>query len=112
MQLSEEQDGDITIFRLGGRIDAITSPQIEKRIHTLADDGRRKFLLDFFNVDYLSSAGMRLLLSATKKLKSLGGKLIVCSVDEDVMDIIKMAGFHTIITIASNEEKAKAELKL
>lgn len=110
MQFTEEDIGDISAIRVSGRIDAITAPQLEKRIHGLVDNGKRKILLDFFDVDYLSSAGMRLLLSTTKKLKSLGGKLVVCSVDEDVLEIIKMAGFHTILNIVSTEEKAKAEL--
>jgi anti-anti-sigma factor len=111
MQFTEETSGDIHIVRISGRIDAITSPQLEKRILMLIDNGGRKFLLDFFNVDYLSSAGMRLLLSCSKKLKSIGGKLVICSLDEDVLEIIKMAGFNTILHIATTEDKAKAELK-
>jgi anti-sigma B factor antagonist/stage II sporulation protein AA (anti-sigma F factor antagonist) len=109
MQFSEETKGDIHFLRISGRIDAITSPQLEKKVQSLLESGVRKLALDFFNVDYLSSAGMRFLLSSTKKLKSLNGKLVLFSVDEDVLEIIKMAGFHTILSLASNEEKAKAE---
>lgn len=109
MQFSEEKQGDVVILRINGRIDAITSPQLEKKVHSIIDTGHHKVLFDFSNVEYLSSAGMRLLLSATKKLQTLKGKLVVCSVEQDVMDVIKMAGFNSILTITTNEDKALAE---
>jgi anti-sigma B factor antagonist/stage II sporulation protein AA (anti-sigma F factor antagonist) len=62
--------------------------------------------MDFTNVEYLSSAGMRLLLSGTKKTKSLGGKFVICSLTDDVMEIIKMAGFNHILHIVSTLDKA------
>lgn len=109
MQFTEEKKGDVIILRINGRIDAITSPQLEKKVLSIIDSGHHKLLMDFTNVEYLSSAGMRLLLSGTKKMQTVGGKLVISSVDQDVMDVIKMAGFNSILTLASSEDKALTE---
>ena len=69
-----------------------------------------QLLLDFTDVDYLSSAGMRLLLSATKKLKAREGVLLLSGVGEEVMEIIKMAGFEKILAIFSSEKEALERL--
>lgn len=106
MQVTEEDRGDLTILRVEGRIDSTSSPILDKKVNALIDEGHHRLLLNLENVEYVSSAGMRLFLSATKKLKSLGGAFIVCAPTEDVMDVIKMAGFHHILTIVSSEKKA------
>ena len=65
-----------------------------------------KVLVDFSKVDYLSSAGMRLLLSTTKKMKKNEGKLIFFSISDEVMEIIRMAGFERILSIYGSEQEA------
>lgn len=106
MEIFEEVRENTIIVRIEGRVDATTTPQLDKRVNHLIDAQHHKVILNFENVEYLSSAGMRLLLSATKKLKSLGGKLIVCAPSEEVMEVIKMAGFNHILHIVNTEEKA------
>jgi anti-sigma B factor antagonist/stage II sporulation protein AA (anti-sigma F factor antagonist) len=106
MNVSEEKHGDFIVLRIEGRVDATTTPQLDKKVNSLIDAAHHKIVLNFANVEYHSSAGMRLLLSATKKLKSLGGKLVLCTPSEDVMEVIKMAGFNHILHIVSSEEKA------
>ena len=63
-------------------------------------------ILDFTLLDYLSSAGMRLLLSYTKKLNAAGGNLYCCCMSGEVMEIIKMAGFEKILRIFHSEKAA------
>lgn len=109
MNVSEAEQGGFIILRIEGRVDATTSPQLDKIVNSMIDTGHHKIVLNFSEVDYLSSAGMRLLLSASKKLKSLGGKLVLCSPTDDVMEVIKMAGFNHILHIVSTEEKALKE---
>jgi anti-anti-sigma factor len=94
------------VLRLDGRIDAITSPVLEKKMASLIEDGHKDLILDFSKVDYLSSAGMRLLLSVTKKLKAMKGRLVIFSVQEDVLEIIKMAGFERVLTLCNLEQEA------
>jgi anti-anti-sigma factor len=94
------------ILRLDGRLDAATTPILERKINHLIDEHRYRLLLDFLHVDYLSSAGMRLLLAASKKLKTKKGALVLFSVGEEVMDIIKLAGFEKILLIFETEQDA------
>lgn len=105
IELKEEKKGDILILRFKGRLDAISSPVAEKKVFGAINDGVTKFLIDFSGVSYLSSAGMRMLLSTSKKLKTLSGKLILCSVSSGVMDVLKMSGFDHVLEITSTESE-------
>ncbi|EFB41822.1 hypothetical protein pah_c022o117 [Parachlamydia acanthamoebae str. Hall's coccus] len=62
--------------------------------------------MDFSEVSYLSSAGMRMLLSTSKKLKAFSGKLVLCCVTPNVMDVLKMSGFDHVLEITTSKELA------
>ncbi len=94
------------ILRIDGRLDAASAPILERKINGLMDEDRYYLALDFSRVDYLSSAGLRVLLSATKKLKIKKGALILFALVDDVSDVIKMAGFDKILHICSSEKEA------
>lgn len=94
------------ILRIDGRLDAASAPLLERKINSLIDEGHYHLILDFSRVDYLSSAGMRVLLSATKKLHAKKGNFILFGVAEDVGDIIRMAGFDKILRICATEKEA------
>ena len=98
------------LLRIAGRLDAPSTPILEKDMQSLLDGGQLYFLLDFTEVEYLSSAGMRLLLSVTKKLKPKGGLLCLFSLGEEVREIIKMAGFEKILAISETEAEALKRL--
>lgn len=104
METQVEEKEDVLVMRLQGRLDAASSPQLEKQIASIIDSGHFKLLLNFSDVDYLSSAGMRLMLFASKKLKSVEGKLIACEFNEEVMNVVKMAGFNRVLEIYPTEE--------
>jgi len=101
----EEVDGKVVVH-IDGRLDAPSTPILEKKLNLLIDEGKFDLLLDFSKVEYLSSAGMRLLLSASKKIKLKDGKIVIFSVHDDVMDIIKLAGFDKILNICRTEQEA------
>lgn len=105
VDIKEDKNGDILILRVKGRLDAISSPNAEKTVFDSINNGQTKLLLDFSGVEYLSSAGMRMLLSTTKKLKALSGKLVVCSLTTNVLDVLKMSGFDHVLEIAKSEEE-------
>ena len=104
-----EEKGKYAVLRLSGRLDATTSPILDEKIEELLKLKHLHLLLDFSQVEYLSSAGLRFLLSATKRYKSQGGILVIHSVADEVMEIIKMAGFEKILKISPNEQKALGE---
>lgn len=105
-----EERGEVIVVHIGGRLDAASSPQLEKQINSVIDAGQFKLVLDCAELDYLSSAGMRLMLSAFKRLKSLEGKLVVCNLKDDVMEVIKMAGFNHVLEFYSSVEESIAHL--
>lgn len=104
VSIKEDAKGDILILRMSGRLDAISSPTAEKKVFDYINKGQHKLLVDFSGVDYLSSAGMRMLLSVSKKLKTLSGKLVLCSVTVNVMDVLKMSGFDHVLELVATEE--------
>ena len=106
VDVREEKKGDVLILRIKGRLDAISSPIAEKKVFESINQGETKLLLDFAGVDYLSSAGMRMLLSTTKKLKSQTGMLVLCNVTNNVLDVLKMSGFDHVLELYNTEEDA------
>jgi anti-sigma B factor antagonist/stage II sporulation protein AA (anti-sigma F factor antagonist) len=104
--LSVEQKGNVVILRIKGRLDAVSSPLAEKRIFEAINEGQNKLLLDMSGVSYLSSAGMRMLLSITKRLRAMSGKMAICSVATNVVDVLKMSGFDHALLLFKTEEDA------
>lgn len=104
VSIKEEVKGDVLILRMSGRLDAVSSPNAERKVFDFINKGQHKLLLDFSGVDYLSSAGMRMLLSVTKKLKTLSGKLVLFGVTTNVMDVLKMSGFDHVLELVKTEE--------
>lgn len=98
------------VVRIQGRLDALTALSLEKTLDALRAGGRTQLIMDFAEVDYLSSAGMRVLLQTAKKLKMKGGKCHFCAIHEDVMEMIKMAGFEQILAIYITESEALAAI--
>lgn len=105
VEVREEIKGEVLVLHLNGRLDAVSSPTTEHKVFDFIEQGHHKILLDFKGVDYLSSAGMRMLLSTAKKLKPFSGKLVVCSVTPNVMDVLKMSGFNHVLEIVDTEEE-------
>ncbi len=101
----EEKDGWQICF-LEGRLDTSSSALLEKKLSGLLEANKTHILLDFAKIDYLSSAGIRVLLSVTKKLSINDGVLALCSLQEDVLKIIKLAGFERILNIYPTQQAA------
>lgn len=80
-----------------GRIDTTTAPQLEAELRSDID-GVTELYLDFTGVEYISSAGLRVLLSA-QKLMSRQGKMVLSHVNESVMEVFEVTGFSDILTI-------------
>ncbi|MCI0381861.1 MAG: STAS domain-containing protein [Chlamydiae bacterium] len=93
------------MIRLQGRLDAISTPGLEKQVGSFLEK-TKNVLIDFSKVEYLSSAGMRFLLGATKKMKAKGGKIAFFGMVRDVYEIIKLAGFDRILSIYPSEGEA------
>lgn len=82
---------------LGGRLDTTTAPQLEAELKA-STDGIEKLVLDFAGLDYLSSAGLRVLLGAQKTMNRQGS-MVVRHVNETITEIFEVTGFCDILTI-------------
>lgn len=96
MTINKTQDASILTISIEGRIDTTTAPELEKEIDAIADI--TELVLDFSGVDYISSAGLRVILKAQKLMNQLG-KMKLVNVKDDVMDVFDITGFLDILTI-------------
>ena len=97
MNITIEKTNDVTVIKVEGRLDTITAPELEKTING-EGESLKNLVLDFNGVDYISSAGLRVLLSAQKKM-NVQGSMELVNVSEPVMDIFEMTGFAEILVI-------------
>ena len=97
MNINIEKENGVTILKVEGRLDTTTAPELEKAINDEGTD-LKNLVLDFKGVDYISSAGLRVLLTAQKKMNVQGG-MELTNVSEAVMDIFEMTGFADILVI-------------
>ncbi|MDE3055395.1 MAG: STAS domain-containing protein [Verrucomicrobiota bacterium] len=106
LQIAVEEIEGVRVLRVEGRLDIANAPILDRKIDSLIDDKHHKFAIDFSGIDYLSSSGMRVLLSKTKQLRSQKGDLFLFSVTSEVEDALKMVGFDRFLNIYSNEQEA------
>ena len=94
----EYKDNQLTIS-LEGRLDILTSSELEAALAG-ALDGVEKLVFDMSKLEYISSAGLRVLLSTQKKLVSRGGQMLCKDLNETVKEVFEVTGFSDIIRIA------------
>lgn len=89
--------GEEMIIEVEGRLDTTTAPQLEKELKQKLGDAKT-LILDFAKLEYVSSAGLRVILSA-QKVMNKQGNMVVKNVNETIMDIFEVTGFADILTI-------------
>jgi len=93
MEIEQSDQGDVAVLHLKGRFDTDTSPVVEKHLLSVLEAGMNKVLLEFGDVSYLSSAGLRVLVLASKRAKSSGGRIALAGVRKESLDILTLFGF-------------------
>ena len=106
MQIFEGKKNDINIYRLRGRLDSNSSLDLEKKIFGAIDHGSKEIVLDFEDLDYISSAGLRVILKATKDLKHSDGRLILCAMKDYVKEVFEISGFDSFLPITTSLDDA------
>jgi anti-sigma B factor antagonist len=109
MDIAVNNNQDVTIFKLQGSLDSNTSPDFEEKILESIGGGANKLVVDFEKLDYVSSAGLRVLNKAYKKLKHSDGKIILCSMQDYIREVFEIAGFDYFIPIVGNVDDAIAK---
>lgn len=109
MDISETLQNDITLVSLAGRLDSSTSAQLEQYILTKVG-GQPRLIIDFSKLDYISSAGLRVLLLAAKKVKQSNGRLMLCALKEHIREVFEISGFLSILDIRPSAADALAAM--
>ena len=110
MEIHTRKDKNVIIVSVKGRVDAVTAPEFEKNLSDLISKGEIIFLLNFGDLEYISSAGLRSILSTAKKLKEQKGKIVLTGLKGSVGEVFKISGFDSIFKIFDSEENALKEI--
>ena len=97
MELVKNQNANELVIEVIGRLDTTTAPQLENEVKNSLD-GIESLILDFAKLEYVSSAGLRVILAAQKKMTAQGS-LTVKNVNDDIMEVFEITGFSDILTI-------------
>jgi anti-anti-sigma factor len=99
MELEEERVGDAYVVIARGRLDGASSSTFADRIGGLITNPQPKLLIDFAEVDFVTSAGLRAVLLVLKKVKAANGSFALCSVRDTVRDVLDISGFTAMLSI-------------
>ncbi|WP_428000755.1 STAS domain-containing protein [Acidovorax sp.] len=99
MNLEQERRDDILILRPRGRLDSSSSPELERLITEQLEAGTQRVVFDLAALDYISSAGLRVVLLAGKKLRASKGKLVLVGLRDMVREVFDMSGFLTLFAV-------------
>ena len=102
---AERSDGTV-IARADGRIDSSNSREFHSELEAVVTDSDAALVLDFENVSYISSAGMRVMLLTAKSLQKSGTKFVLCAMNDSIREVFSISGFDKIIPIHSSQAEA------
>ena len=105
MEIAKKEKDGVVVVSLIGRLDAASAGETETELNSLTGDGA-KLLVDLKGLEYISSAGLRVLLVVAKQIRRNNGKMCLCSLTETVSEVFEISGFLAIFDIADSEEAA------
>jgi anti-anti-sigma factor len=111
MDVEVKTVGDVNVLVLMKRFDAYTASPVETTLNKLIAEGARKVVCDFSQTEYLASAGLRVLITATRNLQRVGGKLVLCSIKPYVLEVFDISGLKKIFKMYDSADAALTDLK-
>src|ERR1051326_1314884 len=109
MNVETSEDNGIGTARLEGALDGKTAPEVREQLRPFLE-ANSKLILDLTKVDYLSSAGLRLLLLLYRELTARKGKLVLLGVSDDIRTVMSHTGFLNFFTLATSQAEAATAL--
>ena len=106
MEIIEKRLNEIIIFKLNGKLNSNTSPELEDKIFEAIKNESKNMILDFEDLDYISSAGLRVIMKTAKNLKQSEGMIVLCSMQDYVKEVFEIAGFDAYLPIVSTMDDA------
>ena len=107
--ITVEKEANCSIVHVSGKIDATTSDELEDTLIELLDQGNKNIILDLKDTNYISSAGLRVLVVITKQMYD-SGHFCLCNTSDNVHEIIEMAGFNIFMNIYDDLSTAKEKI--
>jgi anti-anti-sigma factor len=106
MEISEDRKADAVVLALSGKLDATTAKTFEKKLLREIESGERRFVINLAQLDYISSAGLRVFLLAAKRLNSANGKILLSSLQDSVREVFDITGFSSVFSIYGSDDDA------
>ncbi len=110
MQLQEIEHPGAAIYHIKGRLDASSTPELEEKVLLSLDRGITHLIMDFSELEYINSAGLRILVMSYQRLLPRGGQVMVCGVRDYIAEIFDISGYNRIFSMYNDTEQAMAEL--
>jgi anti-anti-sigma factor len=104
MEITQKEENGIVSIAIKGRLDADSSTEAEKVVKDALGGEMNRLLFNLGGLEYLSSAGLRVLLTAAKEMRRREGKIVLCALNEFVKEIFEVSGFQSLIPIADSVE--------
>ncbi|MFZ2198098.1 MAG: STAS domain-containing protein [Thermodesulfovibrionales bacterium] len=111
MEIDTSKENNVRIVRLKGRMDAVTAPEFDRQFNSWLSEGENAFVINFSGLDYISSAGLRSILSASKQIKANGGRSLFTGLTGPVKEVFELSGFYAIFEMCDSEEVAMTRMK-
>ena len=99
MKITTEETADILVIHPEGRLDTVTAGEFENEVTPLIQKSGLNVLIDFGKLEYISSTGLRSILLLAKEMKKKGKKIALCCLNDTILDVFRISGFDTIISI-------------
>ncbi len=106
LQMTEEDDGGVLVFQLAGRLDSGTAKDLEDTLKQRLDSGTEAILMDMDGLDYISSAGLRVVLMAAKRLRASDGRFGLSALKGEIRQVFEISGLLRILTAFDTRPEA------
>ncbi|MFW6372541.1 MAG: STAS domain-containing protein [Thermodesulfobacteriota bacterium] len=106
MEIDTKEKNEIRILSVQGSIDADTASEFDQSLEKHISTGRDKIILDLSRLEYISSAGLRVIMKAAKKMEITGGEMAIVGLRGVVQEVFKVSGFYSLFNIYDSEEEA------
>ncbi len=106
MEFETSQHDNAVVIHVKGRMDAVTAPEFEKECSPHVESDVARLVIDLSELAYISSAGLRSILSTAKKMKTSGGEIRFCGLSGMVQEVFSISGFSSMFTICETLNEA------
>ncbi len=110
MEINELMSGNTLVVCPVGCLDSVTSPELDSYLNAKLDE-HASVVVDMQEMDYVSSAGLRIFLLVAKKMKGKGGDFVFCTLQPNIYNVFEVSGFLSILSVYENRQQALSDIQ-